>query len=225
MFPLHLKGVDPERYGSLVHPGDSFSYDMFSQVSQLLREPTGIDPLNGMRPQHMLAMGESQSAARLTTFINALQPLYNPYEAYIVHSRGDGASALAQEPQVEIPVPDGTRIREDLNALVMTFAAETDVLGLRYIDARQPRFRYLSFVGGCRHGTCRPVYHCDRARRLDWRATIRRSDRAESAAGFCVLRPCPLMLAQCTTFSIAPFTTWTAGCAAMAHRPQHQDSM
>ena len=32
LLPLHLKAVNPERYGSLVHPGDSFSYDIFSQA-------------------------------------------------------------------------------------------------------------------------------------------------------------------------------------------------
>ncbi len=31
--PLHLKAVNPERYGELSHPGDSFSYDMYSQVT------------------------------------------------------------------------------------------------------------------------------------------------------------------------------------------------
>src|SRR5262249_46285480 len=37
--PIHfpLKTVDPDRYGSLVHPGDSFSYDIFSQAAQAIR--------------------------------------------------------------------------------------------------------------------------------------------------------------------------------------------
>src|SRR5437868_15515919 len=32
-----LKAWDPERYGSLVHPGDAFSYDIFSQAMQAVR--------------------------------------------------------------------------------------------------------------------------------------------------------------------------------------------
>ena len=29
---LDLKHADPERYGTLVHPGDSYSYDMYRQA-------------------------------------------------------------------------------------------------------------------------------------------------------------------------------------------------
>jgi hypothetical protein len=34
---LHLKAVNPARYGPLVHPGDSWSYDMFSQAGRAIR--------------------------------------------------------------------------------------------------------------------------------------------------------------------------------------------
>lgn len=37
-----LKGWDPARYGSLVHPGDAFAYDIFSQAGRALRAP--VDP-------------------------------------------------------------------------------------------------------------------------------------------------------------------------------------
>lgn len=59
--PLYLKAVNLERYESLVHPGDSFSYDMFSQVAQAIRNPEGIDPLDGLIAQRLIAYGESQS--------------------------------------------------------------------------------------------------------------------------------------------------------------------
>src|ERR1700683_1452317 len=36
-----LVGTDPERYGSLHHPGDRFSYDIFSQASVAARRATG----------------------------------------------------------------------------------------------------------------------------------------------------------------------------------------
>ncbi|MDX1736381.1 MAG: alpha/beta hydrolase domain-containing protein, partial [Halioglobus sp.] len=61
LVPLHLKAVNPDRYGSLVHPGDSFSYDIFSQAAQAVREPVGIDPLGGLDAQYLIAYGESQS--------------------------------------------------------------------------------------------------------------------------------------------------------------------
>ena len=34
-----LKGTDPARYGSLHHPGDAYSYDIYTQVARALRRP------------------------------------------------------------------------------------------------------------------------------------------------------------------------------------------
>ena len=154
LIPLHLKEVNPDRYGDLLHPGDSYSYDMFSQVAQALREPGEIDLLEGLAPSKLIAMGESQSAARLATYINAVHPLYNPYDGYMIHSRGGRASPLSQDPQPEIEPPDGTKIRTDLNVPVMNFQTETDVLELGSLAARQgdsTRFR-LWEAAGTAHG-------------------------------------------------------------------------
>lgn len=137
LLPLHLKGINPERYGSLLHPGDSYSYDMFSQVAQALRHPGNIDVLEGLQPDLILADGESQSAGRMVTYINAVQPLYNAFDGYMVHSRGGSSSALAQEPLQPIPTPHGTKIRTDLNVPVMNFQTETDVLLLDSLSSRQ----------------------------------------------------------------------------------------
>lgn len=63
-FPIFLKGIQPERYASLDHPGDSFSYDIFNQAAQAVRSPEGIDPLDGLAVEQILAVGESQSADR-----------------------------------------------------------------------------------------------------------------------------------------------------------------
>lgn len=60
LLPLHLKAVNPARYGTLAHPGDSFSYDIFSQVAQALRSPVGINPLEGLEVNNLIAYGESQ---------------------------------------------------------------------------------------------------------------------------------------------------------------------
>ena len=35
--PGGLKATDPDRYGALDHPGDSFSYDIFTQIGSLAR--------------------------------------------------------------------------------------------------------------------------------------------------------------------------------------------
>ncbi|PLW83282.1 hypothetical protein CWI75_07715 [Kineobactrum sediminis] len=162
LLPLHLKAANPERYESLAHPGDSFSYDIFSQAAQALREPETTDLLPGLAVERLIALGESQSAGRLVSYINAIQPLYNPFDGYMVHSRGGSSSALAQEPLTAIPTPDGVRIRTDINVPVLNFQTETDLLVLGSVSSRQDdndRFRlwettgsahgdYYSFVSG-----------------------------------------------------------------------------
>jgi hypothetical protein len=152
--PLHLKAINPPRYGTLSHPGDSFSYDMFTQASAILRGAADVDVLAGMSPDRLVAYGESQSAGRLVTYINAVQPLYGAYDGFMVHSRGDGSSPLSQAPEADIPTPANPVIREDVNVPVMTFQTETDLTLLGYAASRQEdtdRFR-LWEVAGTAHG-------------------------------------------------------------------------
>ncbi|MDP4917460.1 MAG: alpha/beta hydrolase domain-containing protein, partial [Haliea sp.] len=47
--PLHLKAINPARYGSLEHPGDSYSYDMFTQAARDLRSPGEVDMLDRLQ--------------------------------------------------------------------------------------------------------------------------------------------------------------------------------
>jgi len=70
--PTTLKGWDPVRYAPLVHPGDQFSYDIFSQAIRALRGPKriGSNPMRGMRARKVVVTGASQSALRLTDFVN-----------------------------------------------------------------------------------------------------------------------------------------------------------
>ena len=152
--PLHLKAVNPARYGTLSHPGDSFSYDIYTQATAILRGAANIDVLAGMAPDRVVAYGESQSAGRLVGYINAVQPLYGAYDGFMVHSRGDGSSPLAQAPQVEIATPPNPVIRSDVRVPVMTFQTETDLTILGYAASRQEdsdRFR-LWEVAGTAHG-------------------------------------------------------------------------
>lgn len=151
---LSLKAVDPVRYGPLVHPGDTFSYDMFSQVAQAIRRPTGVAPLGPLRPRRVIAMGESQSAFRLVTYVNAVHPTTQVYDGFLIHSRGGGAAPLSQAPQAAITGPFPSFIREDVGVPVLTFATETDVIALGFFAARQPDTQYVRLweVAGTAHG-------------------------------------------------------------------------
>jgi hypothetical protein len=134
---LSLKAVNPVRYGPLSHPGDSFSYDMFSQVAEAIRRPTGVAPLGDLRARRVIAVGESQSAFRLVTYVNAVHPVAEIYDAFLIHSRGGGGAALSETPQPAIQAPTPAFIRDDVDVPVLIFETETDLITLGYFAARQ----------------------------------------------------------------------------------------
>src|SRR5262245_61777713 len=140
---LSLKRVNPIRYGPLTHPGDSFSYDMFSQVAEVIRHPNGMAPLGDLKPRRVVAVGESQSAFRLVTYINAIHPIASVYDGFLVHSRGGGAAPLSQSPQPAIAAPTPSFIRDDLDVPVLILATETDLVTLGFFAARQPDSRHV----------------------------------------------------------------------------------
>ena len=135
---LALKEWDPERYGELDHPGDDYSYDIFSQVAQAIRRPDGVDPLDGLAAQQVIATGQSQSAVWLVTYVNAVHSIADIYDGFMIHSRvGSSAWPLAQDAADTNPAV--ARIRTDLSDPVMQFQTETDVfLFGGFHPARQP---------------------------------------------------------------------------------------
>jgi hypothetical protein len=137
------------RYASLSHPGDSYSYDIFSQAGQAVWD-NSAQVLGGLTPRHVIAMGESQSAGRLTTYIDAVAPVVNVYDGYLVHSRIGTPAPLSQPPQPTVTVPTSVQFRTDISTPVFEFETETDVAGTTLYD-RQPntnQFRLWEVAGG-----------------------------------------------------------------------------
>jgi Alpha/beta hydrolase domain len=133
-----IKAADPERYGSLDHPGDTFSYSIYEQAGEAVHA-SGSRLLGGLHPKRVIGEGESQSAFRLVTYIDAIQPLSpGVYDGYLVYSRGGNAADLSQAPQPTITTPVPTYIRTDLHVPVLMFETEADLLTLGYLAARQP---------------------------------------------------------------------------------------
>lgn len=133
---LALKEVNPARYGPLVHPGDTFSYDIFSQAGLATRRLATV-LLGDLRPKRVIAVGQSQSAARLVMYINAIHPLAHVYDGFLVHSRGAGAATLSL-PQPVFDGPPVALVRDDVDVPVLTFQTETDVVAIGFFAARQP---------------------------------------------------------------------------------------
>lgn len=139
-----LKKADPTRYGELNHPGDAFAFDIFSQAGRLARNTGPVKVLGSLSPQRLIAIGESQSATFLTTYVNALAAQARVFDGYLIHSRFgaaagiDGASIIDPSPG---SMPQHVRFRTDLRVPVLTVLAESDVVGTRlpgYWTARQP---------------------------------------------------------------------------------------
>jgi alpha/beta hydrolase family protein len=147
-----LKAIDPVRYGSLAHPGDGFSLDIFTQVARALRAGSG---LGSLRPQRMIAAGESQSAFALVSYYNGVQPLAHAFDGFFVHSRGAvGLPLVTAGNYADISGAIGgtpTIFRTDQAAPVLDIQTETDVTSiLNSYAARQPdseHFRLWEVAG------------------------------------------------------------------------------
>jgi Alpha/beta hydrolase domain len=158
---MPLKKANAARYGALAHPGDQFSFDMFSQAGAALRASFGKNttgPLGPLVPRRVLAIGESQSAAFLTTYVNAVDPLARIYDGFLIHSRFGSSAPLDGVRSLDNPgnVPDHVPFRTDLRAPVLTFISETDLLGARlpgYHASRRPDGKNLRVweVAGTAH--------------------------------------------------------------------------
>ena len=151
-----LKAWDQERYASLVHPGDGYSYDIFSQVAQAIRGGRANAAPGTRRIDHVLATGRSQSAFRLVTYINAFHTGTKLFDGYLVHSRGSNAAGLhadALARDAEAPIPPGAHSRTDLDVPVLDLQAEGDMAALRsHLTRQEPPARYRRWdLAGAAH--------------------------------------------------------------------------
>lgn len=146
---IHLKLLAPDRYAALEHPGDAWSFDIFTQIGRLLREPGPENPLDGLVAERLLAAGESQSAACLVTYVNAIDAHARLFDGFFVHGRPgmgvavDGAfiptaQRLEMEATRQAISAKGERIRDDARVPVMVLQSETDVILLGGGLAEQP---------------------------------------------------------------------------------------
>jgi hypothetical protein len=159
--PMGLAVWDPERYGSLTIPTDDASYGVFADVARLARSGALHDAgaLGGFAVGRLVAMGGSQSAARLHSYVDGVAPHEPGFDAFVltVHfGRGTplnmgGAGPVPSIGELTLPPYDfrmhHTRLRTD-QGLVMVINSETEARG--YGSARQPdddRFRLWEIAG------------------------------------------------------------------------------
>jgi hypothetical protein len=143
--PFGLTHWDPLRYHALHHPGDTFSYSIFSQAAEALLHARGARPLGPLHARALIADGESQSAGRMVTYANAIQPLDRLFSGFLIHSRGATGAPISQAPQASSPMPAVAQTRTDIGVPVLTVETQTDILasGLGYLPATQPDSRWF----------------------------------------------------------------------------------
>lgn len=157
--PQGLKQWDPDRYAPLSHPGDAYSYDIFTKVSRALRNSSRskVNPLGGLDVQRTIAIGASQSAIRLRTYINAVQPKERAFDGIVTALDFGNAAPFdnsVYDPTQLTPGDTGylfktySRIREDQSTPVMVVNSEFETL--RYLPSAQDdndHFRFWEIAG------------------------------------------------------------------------------
>lgn len=151
--PVGLTQWDPERYGGLSIADDDLSFDIFTQVARAVgpkRTLGANDPMRGLPVERLLAHGLSQSAIRLATYYNAIQPLTDAFDGFLlVVYKGGGARIDLVAPAVDVDdippearklvniLPRGSHtLRSDLTAPVLVLNSESEISPYR--TARQP---------------------------------------------------------------------------------------
>jgi hypothetical protein len=150
-----VKEADRARYEQLDHPGDAYSYDIFSQAGTAVRTI--------LHPKRLLAVGESQSAFYLTTYVNAVDPGARVYDGYLIHARGGFApplSGMRLDREGANPAANPVLIRADVRVPVLIVQSETDLMILGSLASRQPdsdRVRLWEIAGASHADTYQVV--------------------------------------------------------------------
>src|SRR5262249_45944698 len=124
------------------------SFDIYTQIGEALRGEPAL--LGGVEPTCVIAVGESQSAVFLVSYINKVDRLAQVYDAFLVHGRGSRGASLTCEGIRRDPDVDPTDLAAatrrfrleaadpipDARVPVITVQSETDVVGMYGFGAR-----------------------------------------------------------------------------------------
>lgn len=126
------KKNNPQRYGQLHHPGDIYSYSIFTQAARLIKGPGASALLGGQIPKYVIATGHSQSSYYLTTYVNAIDPIEKVFDGFYIYGRLGAAAPIDGSDIVTsgwLQSLKPTHIRPDLRVPVMVVLSEADIIG------------------------------------------------------------------------------------------------
>ena len=160
---IGLPQWDPQRYASLQHPGDAWSYDIFTQAGRLLRDPGSTNArrlLGGLQPTTLIATGGSQSAMRLGSYLNAAHQHERVFDGFHLTVHWGICPPLEEmqlgdlfAPTQDALSPAMCAIRDDGDVPIMVVATECEArynLPVRQDDS--DTFRFWEIAGAAHQG-------------------------------------------------------------------------
>ncbi len=135
-----LAAWDPERYGKLGDSNDGESYEIFTQAAEAVKADSAT-LLGGLTPKELIGTGDSQSAFRVDTYVNAIQPLTHAFNGFLAVGRGATAAPIGEGLVASSPLP--ALIRTDNTAPFIQLNTQGDIEELDAAAARQPDNNYL----------------------------------------------------------------------------------
>ncbi len=131
---------DPPRYGKLGDSNDGQSYEIFTQAANVIKADSST-LLGGLTPKELIGTGDSQSAFRVDTYVNAIQPLTHAFNGFLGVGRAVTAAPIGEGLIATSPFP--ALIRTDNTAPFIQLNTQGDIEELDAAAARQPDNNYL----------------------------------------------------------------------------------
>ncbi len=131
---------DPARYGMLGDSNDGQSYEIFTQAANAVKANSAA-LLGGLTPKELIGTGDSQSAFRVDTYVNAIQPLTHAFNGFLGVGRAVTAAPIGEGLVSTSPFP--ALIRTDNTTPFIQLNTQGDIEELDAAAARQPDNSYL----------------------------------------------------------------------------------
>ena len=135
-----LAAWDPARYGALGDSSDGQSYEIFTQAANVVKADSAA-LLGGLTPKELIGTGDSQSAFRLDTYVNAIQPLTHAFNGFLAVGRAVTAAPIGEGLVATSPFP--ALIRTDNTTPFIQLNTQGDIEELDAAAARQADNNYL----------------------------------------------------------------------------------
>ncbi len=125
---------DPKRYGTLGDSNDGESYEIFTQAAEAIKADSAT-LLGGLTVKELIGAGDSQSAFRVDTYVNAFEPTTHAFNGFLAVGRAVTAAPIGEGLVAASPFP--ALIRTDNTAPFIQLNTQGDIEELDAGAARQ----------------------------------------------------------------------------------------